>query len=251
MSRPQLLLGFLLVCLLTGGASHALAHTNRTQLSVLSGPQVRGAQTHPFPPINCTAERCIALTFDDGPHAVVTPKVLDILKEEQVNATFYVVGSRVAGREHYLQRAYSEGHEIGNHSWNHPMFTKLSPAQIEWQLHKTQEAIMRAGVPAPHTFRPPYGAVNAAVLAHVDLPTVRWNIDPADWDVRDAAKVRQGIIGHAKPGGIVLLHDTHISTAHAMRGTIRELKRQGYQFVTASQMLQVTPGDRGDYTNRP
>jgi len=251
MSRPQLLIGFLLVCLLVGGTSTVLAQVINRPLVIAPKPQVRGAYTQVHPPINCNVLRCIALTFDDGPHAGVTPKVLDVLRDEQVKATFFIVGSRVAGREHLIQRAFSEGHEIGNHSWNHPMFTELSPAQIESQLRDTQEAIMQAGVPAPHIFRPPYGAVDDAVLAHTPLTTVRWNIDPADWDVRNAVKVKKGILEQARPGGIILLHDTHITTAYALRGTIHELKKRKFHFVTVSQLLQVGPGDRGNYSGRP
>jgi peptidoglycan/xylan/chitin deacetylase (PgdA/CDA1 family) len=209
-------------------------------------PQVRGA-SRPFAEApDCAVVACIALTFDDGPHSVVTPKVLDVLAREQVPATFFVVGSRVAGREYLVQRAYRDGHEIGNHSWNHASFTKLSAAAVQTQLDWTQQAIMRAGVPEPHLFRPPYGAIDARVMAHADLTVVGWNIDPADWHYKNAAKVTKGIVKQAKPGGIILLHDTHITTAYALGPTIRKLKRH-YQFVTVSQLLGVAKGDHGLY----
>jgi peptidoglycan/xylan/chitin deacetylase (PgdA/CDA1 family) len=192
----------------------------------------------------------MALTFDDGPDPKVTPRILDILASHQIKATFFVVGKRVGGQEALLRRIHTEGHEIGNHSWSHPSFTKLSTADMEQQLRATQQAIVRAGVPAPTLFRPPYGAVDTAVLGHARMTIVRWDIDPADWEVKDAQRIKDHLIAHAHAGGIALLHDVHPSTADALELVLPELTPR-YHFVTASHLLNVTPGDQGMYFGRP
>lgn len=250
LARPQLLMGFVVVCLCVGALAAVDRTVSHSPLAVAaSEPRVKGLYQPAVPIPNCNAVPCMALTFDDGPNSSVTPRILDILAQQQVRATFFVVGQHVEGREHLLRRMHTEGHEVGNHSWNHPMFTKLSPADMEVQVRMAQRAIMAAGVPAPNLFRPPYGAVDPTVMGHTDMTVVRWNVDPADWYVRDAQKVKDHIVAYARPGGIVLLHDAHATTADALELAIRELKPH-YRFVTVSQLLNVTPGDRGLYFGR-
>jgi peptidoglycan/xylan/chitin deacetylase (PgdA/CDA1 family) len=146
---------------------------------------------------------------------------------------------------------HAEGHEIGNHSWSHADFTKLTPAEVDSQLRMTQAAIAKAGVPTPQVFRPPYGAVNDMVKGHARMTIVRWDIDPADWEVMDAAKIHESILGQAKPGGIVLMHDIYPTTADALDSSILDLKARGYQFVTVSQLMNLDPGDQGQYFGLP
>ncbi|MEK7153627.1 MAG: polysaccharide deacetylase family protein, partial [Patescibacteria group bacterium] len=210
-------------------------------------PAVKGA-TAPQSP-DCAVLPCMALTFDDGPHEMITPRVLDILAQQDVKATFFIVGSRVAGREQLVKRAYRDGHEVGNHSWSHPDLRTLSPADVELQLRLSQAAIAGAGVPAPRVFRPPYGAVDHMVQGHVNMTIVRWNIDPEDWKVKDAAEIQRKMLLYARPGGIILMHDTDPATADALGPALQALKTQ-YQFVTVSQLLRLSPGDQGQYFGR-
>ena len=245
---PQLLLGCVSV-LLFGCALTNLAAVPQAASSVrptfAAAPRVRGAfTTQPIP--DCTAKPCIALTFDDGPNPATTPRVLDILKQENIHATFFMVGIHVVGNEGIVKRAYQEGNEVGNHSWDHPDLTKLTPAEVNAQIQQTQVAIATAGVPAPRVMRPPYGAVDDMVKSHIRLPIVRWDIDPEDWLERDPGKITQSVLQHAKPGGIILMHDIYPSTVDALKPVIDGL-RPNYQFVTASQLLQLTPGDQGQY----
>jgi peptidoglycan/xylan/chitin deacetylase (PgdA/CDA1 family) len=206
----------------------------------------------PPPPaqqVDCSATPCIALTFDDGPNPITTPKVLDILDKYHVPATFFVVGSRVPGQEAIIRRMHTSGHEIGSHSWDHHDFTDLSSAQILDQLNRTQSAIVNAGVPAPTLFRPPYGAVNPNVRGTVPMTLAMWNIDPLDWQTKDPNKVRDIIVSHAKPGGIIDLHDIYPVTAESLEPTIEAL-RPNYRFVTFSQMFDLYAGQRGEYFGR-
>lgn len=198
---------------------------------------------------DCSLRPCLALTFDDGPNPQTTPQILDILEQEQVRATFFVVGSRVPGEESILRRMHHNGHEIGNHSWSHPNFTKLSSEQIVEQVNRTQQAIVAAGVPAPHLFRPPYGAVNPRVQNSVQLSIALWNVDPVDWESTSSAHLTQAIIDQAKPGGVLDLHDIYPGTVASLRPAIQALKGQ-YQFVTFSEMLALSPGQPGIYYGR-
>lgn len=208
-----------------------------------------GLQTpNPTPIVmpNCNAKPCMALTFDDGPNPLTTPRILDILASEHVHATFFLVGQRVPGNEATVRRMYREGNEVGNHSWSHPDFTKLSQAQITDQIQKTQTVIVAAGVPAPHLLRPPYGSVNPGVLSQLHMTTVEWNIDPDDWSQKDPAKIDANILSHAQPGRIILMHDIYPWTADALRPAIDNLKAH-YQLVTVSQLMHLAPGDQGQY----
>lgn len=249
MIHPPALVGFAALCLCIGAAG-SLARSSEglkaAQAHQTPRSPVMGVQA---PAVDCEIRPCLALTFDDGPHPQITPQVLDILARQQVKATFFVVGAHVAGQEALLQREYREGHEIGNHSWNHPDLTKLTPEDTEAQIQSTQKVIAAAGVPAPRILRPPYGAINQMVAAHNHLSVVRWNVDPEDWKYQDAPAILASTLAQARPGAIILMHDIYPSTAAALEPVIVALKQQ-YQFVTASQLLDLTPGDQGQFFAR-
>lgn len=202
-------------------------------------------------PVDCQTHRCLALTFDDGPDMYTTPQVLSILEKEQVHASFFIVGSRVAGNQVLLRRMRADGDEIGDHSWTHPDFTTLNPAQIRQQIALTQKAIAAAGVPAPTLFRPPYGAVDQKVIDNVPLTIMFWNEDPRDWAADSPKQVEKAVEASAEPGGVVDMHDIYQVTATALDPIIKKLKSEHYQFVTVSQLLGLKPGQKGEYYGRP
>ena len=182
-----------------------------------------------------------ALTFDDGPHPTLTPKLLDILKARQVRATFYLIGNRVTTWPDIVRRIAAEGHEIGNHSWSHPMLSKLSDAKVAEEIDRTSEAIYRVTGRPPVTFRPPYGAFTrrqrAALYARASLPTILWSVDPQDWRRPGAATVRDRIVSATHNGAIILSHDIQSGTVSAMPGTLDALRGRGVVFATLSQMM--------------
>ncbi len=182
------------------------------------------------------ATGCVALTFDDGPHVTLTPQLLDILRSEGIRATFYVVGQRVASWPDIVARAVRESHEIGNHSWNHALFTTLSDAEIASQLARTDAAILAATGIVPATVRLPGGDGNARVFGLIDRPVVFWDVDTLDWQNRSPPTIQQ-ISARAYSGSIVLLHDIHATTIAAVPGVIATLRAQGLQFVTVSELL--------------
>jgi peptidoglycan/xylan/chitin deacetylase (PgdA/CDA1 family) len=248
MSHPTLLVSVVSLCLFFGALGSSLARPLPPPTKIPPVPHVKAAELL-APTPDCAAVPCLALTFDDGPDSTATPMILDVLARNQVKATFFVVGSHVAGREPILQREYREGHEIGNHTWNHPDLSTLSPEGVVDQLQRTQATIAGAGVPAPRLLRPPYGVVDPMVASHNNLTVVRWNVDPEDWKQRDPQKVFEHIVTHARPGAIILLHDLYPTTAPAVDMAVQTLKPQ-YQFVTASQLLDLSPGDQGQYFGR-
>lgn len=202
---------------------------------VISSPHVLAASL-PEPP-DCRKQACIALTFDDGPNPTTTNKILDTLASEHVPATFFIVGSRIAGNEALLRRMQAEGNEIGNHSWDHPDLTTKTPTQIRHEVADTQAALAAVGVRPPHLFRPPYGAVNAKVRKNVDLTLALWNEDPRDWDNKSTKEVEKAMLESAHAGGVIDAHDIYSTTADALGPTIAKLKARHFTFVTMSELM--------------
>ncbi len=190
-----------------------------------------------------TSRPVVALTFDDGPHPEYTPKLLDILRNQGVRATFYVIGRNVDTYPEIARRIVSEGHEIANHTWSHPALTSIGAARLRQEIEKTTDAIQRVTGRRPTNMRPPYGAVNdrvrQAMFRDYGMDVIMWSCDPLDWKRPGADVVRRRLVEGATPGGILLAHDIHPGTIEAMPGTIQELKAKGYGFATVSQLLAL------------
>ncbi len=186
--------------------------------------------------VNCQEVACVALTFDDGP-SFYTDGLLDILKEHDVRATFFVLGTQVRIQSETVARMFREGHQIGNHTWDHPNLTNMPDDQIQEQLRLTDDLIVQLiGEPTPF-LRPPYGAYNDRVLAASGLPIIFWSVDPLDWRDRDAAIVAARIM-EAPVGAIILAHDIHKSTVDAVPAIINALRGRGIQFVTVTNLFE-------------
>lgn len=224
-------------------------------LSTFSPPQdnlddALNQKLFPLPPKpNCDQVACLALTFDDGPDPVSTPIILDALRANNVKATFFVVGVYVVKHPALVARIAIEGNEIGNHSWVHADFTKLTREQMTQQINDTQNAVVAAGAPVPTTFRPPYERINDQVKSQVQLPIILWNVDPRDWKQEDPNLLTQMVVSQAKPGGIIILHDMHPVTATAIGGIIQNLASR-FQLVTVSELLNLNAESRGVFFGR-
>jgi peptidoglycan/xylan/chitin deacetylase (PgdA/CDA1 family) len=201
--------------------------------------------------VDCAVAKCIALTFDDGP-GPDTGRLLDLLKAQNVPATFFVLGEQAAKYPDLVRREYAEGNEVGNHTWDHKDLSTLSAAQIQDEITRGADAIAATGIPRPTLVRPPYGAVNDTVRTVGGFPFIMWRVDPEDWKFPDPARIADQIVTHAKPGRIVLSHDTHSTTVDAMPAVIERLKQQGYTFVTVSTLMKGVDLQNGQsYFNRP
>lgn len=191
--------------------------------------------------------RYVALTFDDGPHGSLTPRLLDILAQFNAKATFFVVGPRVAENPGIVRRMVAEGHEVGNHTWSHPQLTRLESSQgraaVQREIQRTTDAIVSACGQRPVVFRPPYGAFNQSQRAwcasELGMPTILWDVDPEDWRRPGAGVVTNRLVSGASPGSILLVHDIHEASVNAIPETLRRLQAQGYRFVTVSQLLRL------------
>ncbi|MEV0593936.1 polysaccharide deacetylase family protein [Nonomuraea cavernae] len=203
-------------------------------------------------PVNCRREKCVALTFDDGP-GEYTGKLLDLLRGRNAKATFFVLGQMVSADPHNLaRRIVDEGHEIGNHSWSHPPLTALPEEQIRAELVQTDNLVRRLTGVRMRMMRPPYGATDARVAAETrreGLAQILWSLDTLDWRDRAASVVARRA-GAAKPGEIVLMHDIHRTTIEAVPQVLDTLAKKGYRFVTVSELYGTTPVPGREYTAR-
>lgn len=186
----------------------------------------------------------IAITFDDGPHPSLTPQLLDMLKQRNVKATFFVLGSLVKDHPEIMRRAVAEGHEIGNHSWDHPNLGKMGDDAVRSQLTRTKDAVNAAtGGKATDLMRPPYGSITSAQRRwfHDDLgyKIILWSVDPLDWRKPGAEAITRRITESTRSGGIVLAHDIHPGTIAAMPATLDGLLAKGFKFVTVTQLLAM------------
>src|SRR5215471_20154338 len=185
----------------------------------------------------------IAMTFDDGPSATLTPKLLDLLATRHIKVTFFVIGENVAEHPEIVARAAREGHEIGNHSWSHPNFAKMSQENVRSQLQRTDDAIASATGKRPTLFRPPYGSITERekrwIHAEFGYDIILWDVDPLDWKRPGPAVVRNRILKETRPGSIVLSHDIHPGTIQAMPSTLDELEAKGFKFVTVSELIDM------------
>ncbi|MGE7111335.1 polysaccharide deacetylase family protein [Lysinibacillus sp. NPDC047702] len=179
----------------------------------------------------------IALTFDDGPHPKVTEQILDTLDKYHAKATFFMLGGRVQYYPDIAKDVLARGHEIGNHTWNHPVLTKLSQEQVLKQYTSTSAELEKAINHDATVFRPPYGATNDAINGQIPIPVVLWTIDTLDWKHRNAQQLLPYVKNNLHNNAIVLMHDIHQSTADGLDAVLAYLQGQGYEFVTVSEIL--------------
>ena len=183
--------------------------------------------------------KLIALTFDDGPHALYTVQLLNGLKERNVPATFFFLGQRAEQNQDLVRRVYEEGHEVGCHSWSHPDLLKLSNAAIKNQIDRCRALFDDIlGEQPAYLVRPPYGNADRRVRTAVDQVMLTWSVDPLDWKLLDEEKVYQNIIAEARDGAIILCHDIHPTTVPAALRAVDALQAQGYEFVTVSELFR-------------
>jgi peptidoglycan/xylan/chitin deacetylase (PgdA/CDA1 family) len=185
----------------------------------------------------------IAMTFDDGPHQTLTPKLLDLLAQKKIKATFFVLGENAQRHPEILKRAIAEGHEIGNHSWSHPHLAKLPDESVRSELQRTDDVISQAIGVHPKIMRPPYGELTPKqrqwVNSEFGYKIILWDVDPLDWKEPGPSIVAQRIIHDTKPGSIMLSHDIHAQTIMAMPETFDALLAKGFKFVTVSELLSL------------
>ncbi|MHB1133496.1 MAG: polysaccharide deacetylase family protein [Chloroflexota bacterium] len=233
MRRAVWVFAGLLALLLAGGALWQASNSRTFQLFGDLVPRV------------ATAERVVALTFDDGPTEARVDEVLSLLHQADVRATFFVTGRELAQNPEGGRRLVAAGHELGNHSYSHTRLLLQPPATVEREIVDTDALIRAAGYSGPIAFRPPYGnklLVLPLYLAQTGRVTVTWDVEPDSY--ADVASSAERIAAHAlervRPGSIVLLHvwyDARETSCQAIPSVVAGLKERGYRFVTVAELL--------------
>jgi peptidoglycan/xylan/chitin deacetylase (PgdA/CDA1 family) len=210
-------------------------------------------ETQTLTPPPAPAPKQIALTFDDGPYGAPTIEVLNILKVENIHATFFLIGQNVEKYPEILKEIVADGNVVGNHTYDHPKdLTKLSSTEFNSEVSKTENAIFAVTGLLPALFRAPYGNTSPEILQELgqdNYTLVKWNVDPRDWDYPNspAGLIEKIILAQVKPNDVILLHDgrdTHIgyprdNTIKALPEVIETLKKEGYTFVTVDKLLNM------------
>lgn len=194
------------------------------------------------------SSRKVALTFDDVPDPRFTPKILDVLKEKKVQATFFVVGSRTLKNPGLLRRIHREGHNVGNHSYNHPDFSKLSLLKVQEQINRAEGIIEGIAGFKPRLIRPPYGEILPKQLDWAKkrgYTVVNWDVDSSDWRQLNSNQVFRNVTRAVRPGSVVLMHAGG-GDKQDLSGTVKALPRiidwlhaHDYEMVTLTELLAI------------
>lgn len=193
-----------------------------------------------------TEEKVVAITFDDGPHPKTTDAILDLLAEYGAKATFFVIGQNLKLYGRATARAVEEGHEIGNHTYSHPVLSHVAEEALVREIEATGALIKAVTGVSPTLFRPPegyYGGNVCRLAAEKDLAVVLWSIDTRDWAGVGTAEIVKNVMGNITPGSIVLFHDYDRRGQHtvsALKEILPRLSAAGYRFVTVSELLSYS-----------
>ena len=185
-------------------------------------------------------KKYVALTFDDGPNNSSTLDLLNILKTNNVKATFFMLGQMVDQNPDVAKQVHDEGHEVACHLYSHPQLNTLSTDELQSEMNKANKAnkaIFKATGVLPRNIRPPYGAIDKKSAETIGMPIIQWNIDSLDWKTRNPEAINNVVKQNVFNGAIILIHDIHHESVKAVPGLITMLKNEGYEFVTIDQLL--------------
>lgn len=223
----------LAACASSAGAEQAVQQETESSPSPVSKSKI---EPTPVPSVPnkwspASGDKTVYLTFDDGP-GPSTERVLDVLKQNDVKATFFIIGKMIRTREDDLKRVYADGHYVGDHTWDHANLAAMNASQIDRQLNKAAAAI---GPKMGPCFRPPYGALDneARKLAQsYGMTPILWSRDTNDWNKASKDQIYNVLMG-AKPGDVILMHDgggDRSNTADALAEALPKLKDKGFNF---------------------
>jgi peptidoglycan/xylan/chitin deacetylase (PgdA/CDA1 family) len=182
-------------------------------------------------------EKKIALTFDDGPHPVYTPMLLEGLEKREVKATFFLMGTAVENYPEIVRQMADDGHLIGNHTYHHVSLENADASLIETEVLSANNLIESVSGQYPQFIRPPFGQSSREIEEETGMICVLWTIDPLDWCTPDAAKIVQRVLANAGENDIILLHDEYKTSVMAAFTIIDTLQKEGYEFVTVDELL--------------
>ncbi|UUZ86045.1 polysaccharide deacetylase family protein [Paenibacillus sp. P26] len=256
--------------LLTAGCGEKPALGQQTAVQQAAPTKIEAAAPEPAAPVKTAAQgpdesvfqakgnknviysvpakgaKIVALTFDDGPDGKYTARILDILKEQHVHATFFLIGQHAAKYPQIVKRIHEEGHAIGNHSWDHSDLSKLPEDQVREEIVRVDDVIKNITGEAPQLFRAPYGAISRDVLTDAvstGHQIIGWSVDTQDWEGKSAAGIMATLKKEMRPGAIILQHSAGgkggnlANTVEALPQIIAYLKKEGYSFLTVPDLI--------------
>ena len=232
--RRKTAAGLSVLCLLAGSGSLAAAVYPAGNLY---GPTVNVLPSH---------RKCMALTFDDGPYPPYTGRLLDVLKEKKIHATFFLVVEQAGLHPDLVRRMVDEGHTVGLHAFRHRDFLKLTEEEKEKDLQQGKEILQSITGKEPNYWRPPHGFRDSSVMkiaSAKDLQVVNWSVIPRDWTGIDKQEIYNRVMDKAEDGAIVLLHDgdsplykaSRQATVDAVGPLIDSLREKGYHLVSLEE----------------
>lgn len=180
-------------------------------------------------------KKLICLTFDDGP-SKYTDELLNILYKNKCRATFFISGSDIVANKDIIKRIDTYGNQIGNSGYSHIPFTRLDVDEVNVEIAMTSTMLIDLGVNSSNIVRPPFGKLSESLQEEIHAPFILYDVDPEDWKHQDKNYIKQAIKDRVEDGSIVLLHDQYKETIDAVEELIPELKEEGYEFVTISEM---------------
>lgn len=182
-------------------------------------------------------EKSIALTFDDGPKRETTSKLLDILSQKGIKASFFILGQNIDGNEDLLTRMKDEGHIIGSHSMYHHNLSQMNEKTLTQDFGEMDQKANKIFKEPFKYIRPPYGAANPLVAKIANRPLIEWSVDSKDWSTKNTQMIINQVTQTTQSGSIILMHDIYPETINAVPTIIDNLIQQGYNFVTVDALL--------------
>ena len=186
--------------------------------------------------------KVVALTFDDGPGYESTQRILDILAKYDAKATWFCLGSKVDANPDMLKKINAAGHEIANHSYNHPNLVNLPLNEALSNINSASASIKNVIGKSPNYLRPPYGSYNDTIAQNTSMKIALWNVDSWDWKLRNGKSTYQHVMQTMRPNPVILFHDIYNTSADAVELLVPQLVKEGYTFVTYSEMMALTGG---------
>lgn len=180
----------------------------------------------------------VALTYDDGPNAYYTEKLLKVLDKEQVHATFFLLGKNVEQNPDLVKKIYEGGHMVGNHTYSHINVCNVTEDEIKQEVSMTNKLIYQSCGAYPEVFRPPFGCDCSKLMDELQMLQVFWSVDPRDWSVKNSNAIVNHILKRVKDRDVILMHDAYGTTVEATRILIPKLREMGYEFVTVQEILE-------------
>ncbi|MBR3236461.1 polysaccharide deacetylase family protein [Candidatus Saccharibacteria bacterium] len=184
-------------------------------------------------------KKLVALTFDDGPSDATTPRLLDILTEKDVPATFFMLGTKAKAFPKIVKRASKNGHEVASHTMYHQNLVRISADAAKNDINEAKTVIKEIIGRSPRLTRPPYGNINNAVRDNVGTPMILWSVDTEDWRSKNVDSIVSVAMSELHDGAIILMHDIYPTSVDAVSKLIDTIRKEGYEFASISELTKI------------